>query len=206
MAQVRERTQRPTNALDINSRRRLKKIFTADDLLNLSESASDGRTYELVEGKLYEMPPPSPRHGEATSNIDFLLQTHVRQYRLGRVLAGDPGFVLGRNPDTVRGSDVAYLSYQRFPANEELPIRYGDFVPDLAVEVVSPSDTRPYLLQKMEAWLAAGVRVVWIVDPRRRQVAVHSADRDSVLLHSDDTLDGSPVLLGFTCQVADFFA
>ena len=159
-----------------------------------------------MEGKLYEMPPPSPRHGEVTSNIDFLLQTHVRQYRLGRVLAGDPGFVLGWNPDTVRGSDVAYLSYQRFPANEELPIRYGDFVPDVAVEVVSPSDTRPYLLQKMEAWLAAGVRVVWIVDPTRRQVAVHSADRDSVLLHSDDTLDGPPVLLGFTCQVADFFA
>ena len=206
MAQVRERTQRPTNALDINSRRRLKKIFTADDLLNLSESASDGRCYELVEGKLYEIPPPSPRHGEVTSNIDFLLQTHVRQYRLGRVLAGDPGFVLGRNPDTVRGPDVAYLSYQRFPANEELPIRYGDFVPDLVVEVVSPSDTRPYLQQKMEAWLAASVRVVWIVDPRRREVAVHSADRDSVLLHSDDTLDGSPVLLGFTCQVADFFA
>lgn len=168
MAQVRERTQRPANSLDINSRRRLKKIFTADDLLNLAESASDGRTYELVEGKLYEMPPPSPRHGEVTSNIDFLLQTHVRQFRLGRVLAGDPGFVLGRNPDTVRGPVVAYLSYQRFPADEELPIHYGDFVPDLAVEVVSPSDTRPYLLQKMEAWLAAGVGVVWIVDPRRR--------------------------------------
>ena len=206
MAQVSECPKQGANALHIKSRRRLKKIFTADDLLNLSESASDGRCYELVEGKLYEMPPPSPRHGEVTSNIDFLLQTHVRQYRLGRVLAGDPGFVLGRNPDTVRGPDVAYLSYQRFPANEELPIRYGDFVPDLAVEVVSPSDTRPYLLQKMEAWLAAGVGVVWIVDPRRRHVAVHSANRDSVLLHSDDTLDGSPVLLGFTCQVADFFA
>ena len=205
MAQVRERTQRPANALDINSRRRLKKIFTADDLLNLSESASDGRTYELVEGKLYEMPPPSSRHGEVTSNIDFLLQTHVRQYRLGRVLAGDPGFVLGRNPDTVRGPDVAYLSYQRFPANEELPIHYGDFIPDLAVEVVSPSDTRPYLLQKMEAWLAAGVGVVWIVDPRRRQVAVHSAGRDAVILQPDDTLDGSPVLPGFTCLVGDFF-
>jgi Uma2 family endonuclease len=205
MAQVRERTQRPANSLDINSRRRLKKIFTADDLLSLSESASDGRIYELVEGKLYEMPPPSPRHGEVTSNIDFLLQTHVRQFRLGRVLAGDPGFVLGRNPDTVRGPDVAYLSYQRFPADEELPIHYGDFVPDLAVEVVSPSDTRPYLLQKMEAWLAAGVGVVWIVDPRRRQVAIHSADRDTVILHPDDTLDGSPVLPGFTCLVGDFF-
>ena len=206
MAQVKDPPKRATDALHIKSRRRIKKIFTADDLLNLSESASDGRCYELVEGKLYEMPPPSPRHGEVTSNIGFPLQTHVRQYRLGRVLAGDPGFVLGRNPDTVRGPDVAYLSYQRFPANEELAIRYGDFVPDLAVEVVSPSDTRPYLLQKMEAWLAAGVGVVWIVDPRRRQAAVHSADRDSVLLHSDDTLDGSPVLLGFTCQVADFFA
>ena len=110
MAQVRERTQRPANSLDIKSRRRLKKIFTAGDLLNLSESASDGRTHELVEGKLYEMPPPSPRHGEVTSNIDFLLQIHVRQYRLGRVLAGDPGFVLGRNPDTVRGDRTSLTS------------------------------------------------------------------------------------------------
>ena len=205
MIQVKERGQHPTNALDIKSRRRLKKIFTADDLLYLSNAATDGRCYELVEGKLYEMPPPSPRHGEVTSNIDFLLKTHVRQQRLGRVMAGDPGFVLARNPDTVRGPDVAYISYARFPAGEELPLRYGDLIPDLAVEVVSPSDTRPDVREKTASWLEAGVQAVWVVDPRTNQVAVHRADQDTLVLRSDDTLDGSPALPGFTCQVADFF-
>lgn len=205
MAQVRVPAKLSDHTLGIKSRRRLKKIFTADDLLHLSGASSDGRCYELVEGKLYEMPPPSPRHGEVTSNIDFLLKTHVRQQRLGRVMAGDPGFVLARNPDTVRGPDVAFISYARFPAGEELPLRYGDLIPDLAVEVVSPSETRPYVREKTASWLAAGVTVVWVVDPRVNEVAVHRADQDTIVLRSDDTLDGSPALPGFTCRVADFF-
>lgn len=205
MTQVSEHPKQGANALSVKSRRRLKRIFTADDLLHLPD-APDGRCYELVEGRLYELPPPSPRHGHVTSNVAFLLETHIRQFRLGRVMAGDTGFILARDPDTVRGPDVAYLSYERFAADEKLPLHYGDMIPELAVEVVSPSETRRYLQQKTEEWLAAGVRVVWLVDPRTTQVSIHSADQDTVVLHSDDMMDGSPVLPGFTCRVSDFFA
>ena len=206
MATVERPPKGAAASLGINTRRRLKKVFTADDLLQLSGAASDGRRYELVDGKLYEMPLPSPRHGKIAGNISFVLQTYVRRHGLGRVMVGGAGFLLSSDPDTVRGPDVAFISYQRFPADQELPFHYADLVPDLAVEVVSPSDTRPYLQQKTEAWLAAGVQAVWVVDPRTRQAAIHRADQDALVLHSDATLEGSPALPGFTCQVADFFA
>ena len=204
MTQVKPHLSPLVHVVDLGGRR-LKDTLTAEDLFDLpSEHTDDGR-YELVEGKLYKMPPPGPRHGKVTSNIDFILQIYVRQNRLGRVMAGDTGFILARDPDTVRGPDVAYMSYARFPEDQELPVGYGDFVPDLAVEVVSPSNTRSYLLGKIENWLATGVDAVWIVDPRTNQIAVHRAGQDTLVLRSDDMLDGSPALPGFTCRVADFF-
>ena len=96
MAQVSECPKQGANALSVRSRRRLKRIFTADDLLHLPD-APDGRCYELVGGRLYELPPPSLRHGHVTSNVAFLLETHIRQFRLGRVMAGDTGFILARS-------------------------------------------------------------------------------------------------------------
>ena len=80
-------------------------------------------------------------------------------------MAGDTGFILARDPDTVRGPAIAYLSYERFAAEEELALHYGEMIPDLAVEVVSHSDTRRYLLEKTASWLADGIQVVWVVDP-----------------------------------------
>ena len=205
MTQVKERPKSAAKPPRVTDRRRLKKIFTAEDLLHLPE-APDGRRYELVEGKLYEMPPPGPRHGYITSNVAFLIETYVRRHRIGRVMAGDTGFLLGRDPDTVRGPDVAYISYERFPEDRELPDRYEDILPELAVEVVSPSDTRRYVREKAEAWLAAGVAVVWVLDPRIGEVTVYRAGRGTSVFHGEETLDGAPALPGFSCRVADFFA
>ena len=95
MAQVSECPKQGANALSVRSRRRLKRIFTADDLLHLPD-APDGRCYELVEGRLYEPPPPSLRHGHVTFNLAFLLEAQIRQFHLGRVMAGDTGFILAR--------------------------------------------------------------------------------------------------------------
>ena len=204
MAQVKERGKQAVNGLNAKSRRRLKKLFTADDLLHLPE-APDGRCYELVEGRLYEMPPPGQRHGRVTLKIGILLETHAQQYAVGRAIAGDPGFILAHNPDTVRAPDVAYISYERLPADQEFPLQYNDIVPELAVEVVSPSDTSREIREKADSWLRAGVQMVWVVYPETRQVAVYLTDRDPLALQSDDTLDGFPALPGFTCRVADLF-
>ena len=204
MARIKPHPSSRVHVVDLGGRR-LKEPLTAEDLLCLPDEHTDDGCYELVEGKLYKMPPPGFRHGQVTANVTFLLTAHARQYRLGHVLAGDPGFILARDPDTVRGPDVAYISYQRLPAEQELPRGYPDMVPELAVEIVSPSQTGRYVQEKAETWLDAGVLMVWVVDPLRNQVTVHRASQDAVVLSSDDTLDGSPVLPGFTCPVTDFF-
>ena len=84
MAQVKERGKQAVNVLNAKSRRRLKKVFTADDLLHLPE-APDGRCYELVDGRLYEMPPPGQRHGRVTLKIGILLETHAQRHGLGEL-------------------------------------------------------------------------------------------------------------------------
>ena len=118
--------------------RRLADPLTAEQLFDFPSEHTDDGCYELVEGKLYKMAPPGPRHGEVTLNIGAILRDYVRSYGLGRVMVGDPGFILGRNPDTVRGSDVAYVSNQRHPADQIVPVRFFELAPDLGVEVVSP--------------------------------------------------------------------
>ena len=190
--------------MDVKSRRRPKTKFIARDLLYLSDACMDGRRYELIEGKLYEMPPPGARHGELTMTIGELLRTYVRQHRLGRVLVGDPGFVLRRNPDTVRGPDVAYISYQRFPQGQ-LPDGYLDLAPDLAVEVVSPGDRPTHVQEKVQEWLGAGVQVVWVVNPRNSSVTTYRSEAEPVALTGGDVLYGAPALLDFSCRVSDLF-
>ena len=202
MARLKER---PLNALSISSRRRLKKIFTADDLLFLSSAVVDGRRYELIEGRLYEMPPIGAPHGEITANICSLLRAHVKQHELGRIFVGDPGFILQRDPDTVRAPDVAFVSYRRLP-HGDLPEGFLQLAPDLAVEVVSPSNRPREILEKADAWLQAGVQVLWVVYPRTRSIDVHRPRHDVLTLSSDEMLEGSPALPGFSCQVGELFA
>ena len=100
---------------------------------------SDSRRLELVNGKIYEMPPANGRHADVAGNIAGILWPQVRRNRLGRTQAGDPGFILRRTPDTVRAPGVAFVSYDRLPVGE-LPEEYLPLAPDLAIEVVSPSN------------------------------------------------------------------
>ena len=152
------------------------------------------------------MAPAGPRHGRVTSNIDRIVSTHVIEHGIGQVVAGDVGFALSRDPDTVRAPDVAYVSNERFPADEELPIQFADIIPDLVVEVVSPSNTRRELQEKATLWLEAGVREVWIADPVVHQLSIQRPGLGEITLSHDDMVDGSAVLPGFTCLVADFYA
>ena len=141
---------------EVLTRRTLKKLFTAEELLHLPAT---GRRLELVKGRVYEMPPPGARHGSVAMRIGSLLNTYVLGNLLGRAFAAETGFILRRNPDTVRAPDASFVAGDRLPEGE-LPVGYLEMAPDLAVEVVSPSDTAREIQEKVADWLRAGTRLV----------------------------------------------
>jgi Uma2 family endonuclease len=178
-----------------------KGTLTAEELLSLPD---DGFRHELVEGRLVTMPPTGWQHGSAVVTLGSLLHAFVRSNGLGIVGAGEPGFILSRNPDTVRAPDVAFVSQGRLPEGE-LPTGYLPFAPDLVAEVVSPNDRPREVEAKAQAWLRAGVRVVWVVHPGNRTVTIYESGRKARMLSHDEELLGDPVLPGFRCSVGEFF-
>jgi Uma2 family endonuclease len=178
-----------------------KTLLTAEELFRLS---STGRRYELVKGELFEMPPAGGRHGSVAMRIGTLLGSHVRASQLGEVFAAETGFILRRSPDTVRAPDASFVSKERLPAGE-LPVGFLEMAPDLAVEVVSPGDSARDVLEKVEEWLGAGVRLVWIIYPATRSVTAYHSLEDFRELSERDSLDGAEVVPGFTCRIRDLF-
>ena len=153
------------------------EIATADDLL----AAGDIGRCELVRGELLMMSPAGFEHGVITQRIAAFLHGYVSGYvsgrRLGVVTAAETGFVLARSPDTVRAPDVAFVAESRLPHGRT--VGYFEGAPDLAIEVLSPSDIRDEAARarangKISDWLAAGCVEVWSVDPASRTVTVHS--------------------------------
>jgi Uma2 family endonuclease len=174
-------------------------ITTAEQLL----SAGDIGRCELVRGQLIMMSPAGANHGYIAVNVCRLIANHVVEHGVGRVFAAETGFFIGRNPDTVRAPDVAFVRKER----ATVPKR-GFFpgAPDLAVEVLSPDDSASEVLEKVEDWLAAGTESVWIVDPQRQTIAVHRASSPAQVFHADDEVTDEAVLPGFRMRVADVFA
>ena len=176
--------------------------ITADELLRLPTGM--GQRYELVNGELRTMTPAGYEHGDIVAEIGMRLRVYVRANGLGRVSGAETGFRLHSNPDTVRAPDVAFVSQVRIPAGK-LPQGYFPGAPDLAVEVISPSEVAADIQSKVTEYFEAGVRLVWIVYPNNRQVAVYRSVLDGVILSADDTLDGADLIPGFACRVAEFF-
>ena len=181
---------------------RAGRAMTAEELLRLPD---DGWRHALVRGELQRMTPAGFRHGAVIMNVAAPLSHHVRTRRLGVVCGAETGFVLARNPDTVLAPDVAFVRRERIPASG-LPAAFWEGPPDLAVEVTSPGDTRPEVAEKVASWLAAGTRVVWVVDPGRGSVVVHEPGATPRRLAASDVLDGAPLFPGFRFPVADVFA
>ena len=179
--------------------RTLKKLFTAEELLCLP---SDGRRLELVEGKMYEMAPAGGRHGRVGNRAAVRVSNHVDSAGLGHVFNAETGFILRRNPDTVRAPDVSFVSQGRLK-EEDIPDGYVDIVPDLVIEVVSPNDTRREVREKVEEWLRAGVRLAWVIYPVTRSADVYRSIDDVSHLTEDDVLDGEDVVPGFTCRLGE---
>jgi Uma2 family endonuclease len=184
-------------------------LMTAEQLF---EYSLPDKRVELVRGRLLIREPPGMRHGEFAARLVTALSNFLAVHRtargapatLGRVLTCDPGFVLERNPDTVRAPDVAYVSRERFPG--PVPVRYGERAPDLAIEIRSPTDRSGAVLSKVSQWLTAGALLVWVIDPGRQLAIVYRADDSQSILTVQDVLDGEDVLPGFALPLADLFA
>lgn len=159
---------------------------------------------ELVEGEIIKMSPTGIRHGYIEVELSFRLKDFVRARKLGWVVGGEAGIYTKRNPDTVRGADVAFFSRQRFPAG--VPETFTDAVPELVVEVVSPDEKRKELRKKIQEYFAIGVDRVWQVEPRKAMVIVYSSPTEFQELYSSDTLVGEGVLQGFSLNVGTLFA
>jgi Uma2 family endonuclease len=150
------------------------------------------------------MAPASVGHGKITMRIGARLEAYVTGADAGQVYAAETGFIIGRNPDTVRAPDVAFVSQERLAEMEDAT-GFGKAAPDLVVEVVSPHDAAAYLRRKVSDWLQAGVRQVWVVYPESAAIEIHLPNRRSYTLTATDTLEGGDVLPGFSCLVGDIF-
>ena len=171
---------------------------TAEQLLAMPE---DGWRYELVDGELRRMSPAGQEHGRVAMNFGARLAQFVRERALGVVFAAETGFLLRRNPDTVRAPDVAFVSSARLSS----AMGFFPGAPDLAVEVVSPSDSFVDVEEKVLEWLGAGSKAVIVVNPRKRAVSIYRAKDDIRLLTEADVLELSFVVPGFRVAVRELF-
>src|SRR5262249_12075365 len=123
---------------------------------------------------------------------------------LGEVTTGDTGYLIARDPDTVRAPDVGFIRAER-AATSPSDDTYWQLAPDLAVEILSPSDSGSDVLEKIDEWLDAGTRLVWVVDPAKNTVKVHAQKRQAKTLRGDDHLNGEDVLPGFDLPITQIF-
>lgn len=176
------------------------KLLTAEEYGVLPD---DGRHTELVKGVVIEMPPTNFLHGVACVNIAVVLSEFVRAHRLGRVTGNDSGVITRRDPDSVRGPDVAFFGYARLPADQH-PVGYPPVAPDLVFEVRSPSDRWRAIRAKVEEYLTAGVRVVAVLDPEAGALTVFEEDTPPRTLSGGDEFTAPAVLPGFSVPVRRF--
>lgn len=165
-----------------------------------------GPPVELVRGKVIPLSPPKPYHGFVCLNAAAILREYVKAHELGYVLSNDSGVVTGRNPDTLRGADIAFYSHAKVPKGSLQPGGpYLEVVPDLVVEVRSPSDGWPAILEKVADSLNAGVPVVAVLDPEFRNLQVDSVDAPVRLIEEDQPWSLPEILPGFAENVRRFF-
>ncbi|MFL5340927.1 MAG: Uma2 family endonuclease [Gemmataceae bacterium] len=178
-------------------------MLTADEFSRLPDPP-DGSKQELVRGEIITVPPTGFRHGKVHLNTVMLINDQSRSNKSGRVVV-ESGVQTERDPDIVRGPDVSYWSSERLPA-QIVPEGYPEGTPDLAAEIRSPDQSLGKLRAKAKEFIAAGVRLVWLIDPDARAVTVVRRGRKERVLDEHATLDGEDVLPGFSCKVTEFFA
>ncbi|MCC6124412.1 MAG: Uma2 family endonuclease [Pirellulales bacterium] len=176
-----------------------RTITTAAQLL---QTPGLGRC-ELVRGVFIEMSPAGFMHGRLAARVARILLDFVESRSLGEITGAETGFYIERNPDTVRAPDVGFIRADRLPTKKLSG--FFDGPPDLAVEILSPSDRASEVIAKVQEWLHAGCKAVWIVDPETETITVHESKNRIFELSKGDTLSGGDVLPGFGVLVRDIF-
>ena len=187
------------------------RLMSAAELANLPEN---GHGYELVEGRLVRMPPTGGWHGRISMDLGTALNNYAKAHNAGMVLGAETGFLVSRPgvPDTVLAPDVAFVARDRLPAADDPTLGgYWRIVPDLVVEVASPTQYGPEMAAKAQQWLIAGAQLVWIVWPAAKRVDVWqqgTIDDPVATLAPGETLDGQPLptLSSFTISLDDLFS
>ena len=175
----------------------MRAIPTTMTLEEFLEQDVEG--YEYVSGELVPMAPPSREHGEISVNVIRYLDAHVYQNKLGRLYTAETTFQVG---ERTAKPDVAFVSTDRLTGDKT---KGFSIPPDLAIEVVSPSDVQSRIAEKALAYLDAGTRLVWVIEPVSKTVTVYRSETDIEMLTREDTLTGEDVVPGFTCLVARLF-
>ena len=177
-------------------------LMTAEELMELPD---DGFRYELINGELEKMPPPGLPHGRIAFRLSVFLGQFILEHGLGEGLAPETGFKLTSNPDTVLAPDFAFVTNERFTEVGKTE-GYGVGAPDLAVEVLSPSDRPGKVNQKISQWFSFGTKQVWIVDPTRSMVAVYRSESDITTFSGSDYLEAQDLFPGFRLSLERIFS
>lgn len=178
-----------------------QRITTAKELYELP---ADGYRYELVSGNLHMTSPAGGRHGRLANRISMLLNQHVDANHLGVVFAAETGFLIQTDPDTVFAPDVAFVSLARFKsvANE---VQYLPLAPELAIEVLSPSDRFSRVVSKAFAWLDAGTKLVLVIDPDSETIHAYRSRKQIEVFERSEPIDCTNAVSNWTLVVDDVF-
>jgi Uma2 family endonuclease len=171
---------------------------TIDDLLR---TPKDGQKYELVDGEIV-VSPAGMRHSAVGLKIGRIILDYLDSNPIGEVYNSDVGIQFPNG--NVRSPDVTYVSKAKLPGGES-PDTFGEVIPDLAVEVLSPSDSMTHVGRKIGEYFENGVPLVWLVDPRRQTVTIYRSLTDTRTLTVNDTITAEPVLPGFSVPIRLFF-
>ncbi len=175
-------------------------LITGEELARIGDI---GRC-ELVEGRIVVLTPTGWLHGDYEWRFGHALGGFVAEHRLGRVLVGEVGIYTRRDPDTVRGADVVFISHERLAQLKSA--NFLDVAPELIVEILSPEDRWSEVKQKLREYFSIGVVMVWVADPSDKTVSVYRSLTDVRILGESDLLTGEEVLPGFSTSVAPLFA
>jgi Uma2 family endonuclease len=178
-----------------------EKLLTAEEFVQMPDP---GYPVELVRGRIVSMTPPKPLHGWICNQVSFLITLHLREVDCGRAFINDTGILTEREPDSLRGADVSFYSYERVPASSSLE-EYFEVAPELVFEVLSPGDRWPKVLAKVAEYLEVGVLVVSVVDPKTHSVHLYRPEEAVRVLGPDDDWSAPEVFGDFHFPVRQFF-
>ena len=175
------------------------KLITGEELLSMG----DVGPCDLIDGRIVKMSPAGGEHGNLEFDLGRWLGNFVADRKLGWVLGGEVGIYIRRNPDRVRGADIAFISKKRLPHRP--PKGFLEVTPEVVVEIISPNDSWEEVRQKLEDYFSIGVERVWVVEPENRAVLVYRSATEAQRLGEADTLKGEGILDGFALPIGDLF-